>query len=968
MRKILYIIPLLFIAYFSDGQSQGENVSGSLNIKPKDLRRSPTDNSANELYILRGNWSTGELGYWKLNLSDTINSLISSGSVTLAGDVSGLSSANSIGAGKVTYSKLSQGVKDSLFYKVNRNANITGATKTKITYDTKGLVTSGADATTADISDSSNKRYVTDAQLVVIGNTSGTNTGDQNLAPYLLSATAASTYAPINSPTFTGTVTIPTPFTLGATSVTATGTQINYLSSATGTTGTTSTNLVFSTSPTLVTPILGAATATSINGLGITSSTGTLTIANGKTLTVSNTLTFTGTDASSVNFGTGGSVVYSGGDILLGAGGSVFFNSRSIINSGGADGVIKFSNWAGTDFTRLVLGGTTSSYPAIAKNGTGIEIKLADNSAYTGLTALTGTFNTSTTTPALFLPLGSGTNRDLKLLATNSGTDNFAGAGFYPSSGTNVGSFLQFIPKGTGYTSAIKAQMSFYNTDFIADASNYEVMVQRAAGTDGYGLFSFAGGTGSLRNIWIAANGNTSSSLANIVFGTDGNTTLRGNFVFGTDNTYDIGSTSTNKPRTGYFGTSLYSPIIYGSTSTTGTLQLRSSSGSATTGSDIIFGDNDTEWARFSNTGFLGVGKTAGARLDIASGGDAINLYTARFSASGSAGDSGGVLFDQGSTNAFKIQTSSTGGSSGAFRIAYITQSTGAVLNDNLLRIQADKGVGFGGAPVSTVTIPIAPTASANIALLSLGDNGFSGSANHYASSASGSYIGINAASSFAGNFVDYQKNGVSKFKVDNNGVATLGAGNFTTTDGTSAQIILISTTGNGYMQIKNNVSYRADVFKLGSGYSTYKTLAANDFGFYNYNEAGNISILNDYGSGKILLTTGGASTAQFTLLPSGNIGFGQATPTAVLHLKAGTATASSAPLKLASGTNLTTAETGAVEYNGTNLFFTRTGTTRESVMTANAVNSVSPTSPNRTITVVIDGTTYYIAAKTSND
>jgi len=63
--------------------------------------------------------------------------------------------------------------------KLTPNAPITGATKTKITYDTNGLVTSGADATTADISDSLNKRYVTDAELVVIGNTSGTNTGDQ---------------------------------------------------------------------------------------------------------------------------------------------------------------------------------------------------------------------------------------------------------------------------------------------------------------------------------------------------------------------------------------------------------------------------------------------------------------------------------------------------------------------------------------------------------------------------------------------------------------------------------------------------------------------------------------------------------------------------------------------------------------------------------------------------------------------
>ncbi len=84
--------------------------------------------------------------------------------------------------------------------------------------------------------------------------------------------------------------------------------------------------------------------------------------------------------------------------------------------------------------------------------------------------------------------------------------------------------------------------------------------------------------------------------------------------------------------------------------------------------------------------------------------------------------------------------------------------------------------------------------------------------------------------------------------------------------------------------------------------------------------------------------------------------------------LAAGTATAGQSPLKFQSGTNNTTAEPGAMEYNGTNLFFTRSGTTRESVITANAVNVVSPTAPNRTITVVIDGTTYYLAAKTTND
>lgn len=77
-----------------------------------------------------------------------------------------------------TLNGVTSAIQTQLDAKVDENAAITGATKTKITYDAKGLVTAGADATTADIADSSNKRYVTDAQLTVIGNTSGTNTGD----------------------------------------------------------------------------------------------------------------------------------------------------------------------------------------------------------------------------------------------------------------------------------------------------------------------------------------------------------------------------------------------------------------------------------------------------------------------------------------------------------------------------------------------------------------------------------------------------------------------------------------------------------------------------------------------------------------------------------------------------------------------------------------------------------------------
>jgi hypothetical protein len=45
----------------------------------------------------------------------------------------------------------SNGVFDALATKVDKNTAITGATKTKITYDSKGLVTNGADLLASDI-------------------------------------------------------------------------------------------------------------------------------------------------------------------------------------------------------------------------------------------------------------------------------------------------------------------------------------------------------------------------------------------------------------------------------------------------------------------------------------------------------------------------------------------------------------------------------------------------------------------------------------------------------------------------------------------------------------------------------------------------------------------------------------------------------------------------------------------------
>ncbi len=56
-------------------------------------------------------------------------------------------------------------------------------------------------------------------------------------------------------------------------------------------------------------------------------------------------------------------------------------------------------------------------------------------------------------------------------------------------------------------------------------------------------------------------------------------------------------------------------------------------------------------------------------------------------------------------------------------------------------------------------------------------------------------------------------------------------------------------------------------------------------------------------------------------------------TPTALLHIGAGTATASTAPLKLTSGTNLTTVEAGAIEYDGVNFYATAETTSGRNVI-----------------------------------
>lgn len=109
------------------------------------------------------------------------------------------------------------------------------------------------------------------------------------------------------------------------------------------------------------------------------------------------------------------------------------------------------------------------------------------------------------------------------------------------------------------------------------------------------------------------------------------------------------------------------------------------------------------------------------------------------------------------------------------------------------------------------------------------------------------------------------------------------------------------------------------------------------------------------------------SNTQLMTLTSSGNLGI-QTTPSARFHIAAPVATSGGSQIKYNPGSDLTTGEDGASWYNTSGDFKFCTGTTKNTILMTPSVNVVSPTSPDRTITIVINGVTYYLAAKTTND
>lgn len=183
--------------------------------------------------------------------------------------------------------------------------------------------------------------------------------------------------------------TIPVPVAQGGTNcVAATVTCFNNITgfTAAGTTGTTSTNLVFSTSPTLVTPVLGAATGTSLALGGCTIGTDALCVTGTTTtgaITHTGALTYGGVTLSNAVTGTGNMVLSASPTLSGTVGGALTFSGAHTLSSALTYGGVTLSN-AVTGTGNMVLATSpTLTTPAIGA-ATGTSLVLTNTSA-TGL-------------------------------------------------------------------------------------------------------------------------------------------------------------------------------------------------------------------------------------------------------------------------------------------------------------------------------------------------------------------------------------------------------------------------------------------------------------------------------------------------------------------------------------------------------------------------------------------------------
>jgi hypothetical protein len=500
-------------------------------------------------WIVYENTSSGIVGLW-LNdngvLKHGVISVFGGGSVTsvsvvtangLAGSVATATTTPAItlsttvtGMVKGNGTALSAAVAGTDF--MLPNSAIVAATKTKITYDIRGLVTAGADATTADIADSSNKRYVTDANLVVINNTSGLNSGDQtNITGNAGTVTVANeatdaTCFPLFATATSGSLSPKTNANLTFDSSTG---RITLVAPVLGTP--TSGNLANCTFPTLNQNTTGSAakwtTPRAIYGNNVDGSadvTGPVTVAFGGTGRATSTTAYgllaAGTTATGAHqtlaAGATTEVLVGGGAAALpvwttatGSGAPVRATAPSMSTPTVTDTLIVTNN---APSIRVIEEdqAANSKRNVIASSGGGIIIQEQDDAG-------SATRNVLVVTRGGVLTFGGNMTTAGTILTTNGGVGYGTGAGGAVAQATNrttgvtinkiSGSITLFSQTNTAISQATAQSFTVTNS---AVAATDVVIVNQKSGTDKYEIFvtNVSGGSFQITNYAVAGTTN----------------------------------------------------------------------------------------------------------------------------------------------------------------------------------------------------------------------------------------------------------------------------------------------------------------------------------------------------------------------------------------------------------------------------------------------------------------------------
>lgn len=279
-----------------------------------------------------------------------------------------------------------------------------------------------------------------------------------------------------------------------------------------------------------------------------------------------------------------------------------------------------------------------------------------------------------------------------------------------------------------------------------------------------------------------------------------------------------------------------------------------------------------------------------------------------RWHGGGSGGSSAGVSSLNGATGTLTI--------AGGTNISVTGVSTTITINNTLLGSTQTVGteVWYGSSAVTLGTASFTGTTF-------IGQNAGKNASGADSSVFVGNGAGNGATSAILSSFIG---NGAGNGATSAANSIFIGGTSGDSATGASKSIFIGFGSGNGASAASNSTLI---------GYQAGKTFTSNNIGTNNIIIGTNISLpdatTNSINIGGVIFgkniygtTTGnGAITATAT----GSIGIGvvPASITARLHLAAGTATASTAPLKFTSGTLLGTTEAGAVEFNGTHLYFT---------------------------------------------